>query len=175
MSQLLPHIEPEKLNELPLVDIAFEILKQSNHPQNFLDIMKQIAALRNMTEEEMMKIIAQVYTEVNIDGRFVCLGDNVWGLKRWYPMEAVEEAQESGKKKKMLIDDDFDYDDETDELDEEEEDSELLDDEYDEEDAALDDEPLDDDELLDDEDDLFEDDELGEEVPEGLDEENDDF
>jgi DNA-directed RNA polymerase subunit delta len=164
---------------MPMVDIAFEILKATNHPQNFHDLMKQIAALRNMTEAEMMKMIAQVYTEVNIDGRFVCLGDNVWGLKRWYPMEAVEEAQESGKKKKVLVDDDFDYEEETDELDEEyeeEDDLELLDvDEFDEDVAALDDEPLDDDELLDDEDDLFDDEELVEEEPEGLDEENDDF
>lgn len=163
-----------------MVDIAFEILKETNQPQNFRDLMNQIAALRNMSEEEMMKMIAQVYTEVNIDGRFVCLGDNIWGLKRWYPMETVEETHESGKKKKVPLDDDFDYDEEVEddlveEFDDEDE-IELLDDDDEFDDDDLDDEALDDEEILEEEDDIFdEDEEINDEAIEEIDEENDDF
>ncbi|UFJ40206.1 DNA-directed RNA polymerase subunit delta [Brevibacillus humidisoli] len=182
MSQLLQHIEPERLNEMAMVDIAFEILKETNHPQNFRDLMKQIAALRNMTEDEMMAMIAQIYTEVNIDGRFVCLGENTWGLKRWYPMETVEETHESGKKKKAAIDDDFDFEEDTeDDLVEEfdeDDDIEILDDEdFDEDDEDLDDEALDEDEeLIEDDEEMFEDeDEISDEETNETDEDKDDF
>ncbi len=169
MSQLLQNIDQEKLNEMAMVDIAFEILKEQNRPYNFRELMGEIAALRNMTEEQMMSMIAQVYTEVNIDGRFICLGDNTWGLKRWYPMETVEESQEGGgKKKKLVSDDDFDDDYELDEeLDEVyEEDDDLI--AYDDEEDFIDEDLDDDDEIEEDldEEELFEEDLVDEELEE---------
>ncbi len=157
LSQTLQHIDPEKLSEMAMVDIAYEILKGTNEPCNFRELMNEIAALRGMTDEQMMAMIAQVYTEINIDGRFICVGDNTWGLKRWYPTEAVEESQEGGKRKKILLDDDLDdYDDDLDEeLEEDFEDDDILeledDDEYDEADEDADDDLVDDEEIFDDE------------------------
>jgi len=138
VSQILAHLEREKLNEMALVDIAYEILRETNQTHNFRDLMDQLAELRGMNEEEKMAIIAQVYTEVNIDGRFVCLGDNNWGLKRWYPTDTVEETQEGGKKKKVILDDDFDDYEAEEELVEEYEEDEIAifeDDEFTEEDG----------------------------------------
>lgn len=163
MSQKLAHIDPEKLSEMALVDIAYEILRETNRTYNFRELMDELAELRGMTNEQVMSIIAQVYTEINIDGRFVCLGDNVWGLKRWYPTDTVEETQEGGvaKKKKVILDDDFDDFETEDELVEDYEEDEvvLFDDEDDfvDEDAALEEEldaELEED--LEDEEDLFE-------------------
>lgn len=37
-------------------------------------------------------MIAQLYTEINIDGRFICVGKSLWGLKRWYPTEQATDA-----------------------------------------------------------------------------------
>ncbi|WP_139491048.1 DNA-directed RNA polymerase subunit delta [Brevibacillus dissolubilis] len=173
MSQLLQHIEAERLSEMAMVDIAFEILRETNRPYNFRELMDQIAALRNMNEEQMMKIIAQVYTEVNIDGRFVCIGENTWGLKRWYSTEAVEETQEGGvKKKKVVIDDDFDddYDMEEEDVFEEEDDIAAFDEDAD----FLDEEEIvDEDEIDEEEEDLGEEEELfeDEEEEEQLDDE----
>ncbi len=172
MSQILQHIEPEKLQEMAMVDIAFEILREANRPYNFRELMEEIAALRGMTHEQMMAMIAQVYTEVNIDGRFVCVGENTWGLKRWYPTDTVEESHEGGKKKKLVLDDDFEDDYELDEELVEEEDVLAA---YEDEEVFIDEEELDED-LVDDEE-LFEDDEelIEEELDEEIDEENDGF
>jgi DNA-directed RNA polymerase subunit delta len=183
VSQLLAHIEPEKLSEMALVDIAYEILRETNRPYNFRELMDELAALRGLSEEQKMAMIAQVYTEVNIDGRFVCLGDNTWGLKRWYPTDTVEETQEGGKKKKIILDDDFDDDFELEEeLVEEyeedvipifEDDEEFLDETglEDELDADLEDAE----ELVDDEE-LFEEEVIeDEETVDPVDDENDDF
>ena len=161
MSQLLQNIDQEKLYEMAMVDIAYEVLREQNRPYNFRELMGEIAALRNMKEEQVMSMIAQIYTEVNIDGRFVCLGENTWGLKRWYPTETVEESQEGGKKKKIItddFDDDFDMDDELEEVFEEEDDLVVF----------GDDEEFLDDEVSEDED---EDDDLEEELAEELEEE----
>lgn len=146
MSQLLKHIEAERLSEMAMVDIAYEILRETNRSFNFRELMEEISALRGLTTEQTMSLIAQVYTEVNIDGRFVCIGENNWGLKRWYPTETIEETQEGGgKKKKVVLDDDFDdYDmeeeiveefEEEDASFEEVEEEDFLDDEFDEDEA----------------------------------------
>jgi DNA-directed RNA polymerase subunit delta len=183
VSQLLAHIEPEKLSEMALVDIAYEILRETNRPYNFRELMDELAALRGLSEEQKMAMIAQVYTEVNIDGRFVCLGDNTWGLKRWYPTDTVEETQEGGKKKKIILDDDFDDDYELEEelVEEYEEDDIAI---FEDEEEFLDDADLDDDldADLDDEEELVEDEELfeeevmeDEETDEPVEDENDDF
>ncbi|MGQ7277663.1 DNA-directed RNA polymerase subunit delta [Brevibacillus thermoruber] len=182
MSQLLAHMDREKMSEMALVDIAYEILRETNRPYNFRELMDELAALRGMTEEQKMAIIAQVYTEINIDGRFVCLGDNTWGLKRWYPTDAVEETQEGGKKKKVLLDDDFDdYEIEEDIVEEFEEDEIAIfeDDEEFLDDAALDDDldpELDDEEEIVEDEDLFEDEDVdNEDAIVEVDEDTEDF
>jgi DNA-directed RNA polymerase subunit delta len=183
VSQLLAHIEPEKLSEMALVDIAYEILRETNRPYHFRELMDELAALRGLSEEKKMAMIAQVYTEVNIDGRFVCLGDNTWGLKRWYPTDTVEETQEGGKKKKIILDDDFDddYELEEDLVEEYEEDVIAIfeDDEEFLDDAELEDEldaGLDDVEELVDEEEIFEEEVIeDEETDDHVEDENDEF
>lgn len=171
VSRLLAQIDSERLSEMALVDIAYEILRETNRTYNFRELMDELVVLRNMTHEQLMAIIAQVYTEINIDGRFVCLGDNIWGLKRWYPTETVEETQEGGvsKKKKAVIEDDFDdYDSDEDSVEEYEDDDVVIfedDDEFVDEEAEIEEE-VDaeiEDEELEDEEEMFEEDELVEE------------
>jgi len=172
VSQLFAHIDSEKLSEMALVDIAYEILRKTNRTYNFRELMDELVTLRKMTNEQLMAIIAQVYTEINIDGRFVCLGDNVWGLKRWYPTDTVEETQEGGgtKKKKVVLDDDFDdYDAEDEGVEEFEEDDIVIfeeEEDFVDEDAEIEEEEIDgeiDEEEIEEEEEMFEDEELEDE------------
>jgi len=172
VSQLFAHIDSEKLSEMALVDIAYEILRKTNRTYNFRELMDELVAVRKMTNEQLMAIIAQVYTEINIDGRFVCLGDNVWGLKRWYPTDTVEETQEGGgtKKKKVVLDDDFDdYDAEDEGVEEFEEDDIVIfeeEEDFVDEDAEIEEEEIDgeiDEEEIEEEEEMFEDEELEDE------------
>ncbi|WP_301170352.1 DNA-directed RNA polymerase subunit delta [Brevibacillus nitrificans] len=184
MSQLFAHVDSEKLSEMALVDIAYEILRQTNRTYNFRELMDELVAVRKMTKEQLMAIIAQVYTEINIDGRFVCLGDNIWGLKRWYPTDTVEETQEGGgtKKKKVILDDDFDdYDTEDDIVEEFEEDDVVIfedDEDFVDEDAEIEEDEIeaeiDEEELDEEEEELFEDEEAeDEELEDDAEEEED--
>ncbi len=105
-------LDPEKIREMPMVDLAFEVLKASNTPFYYRDLMNEVAKQRGFTEEQINEVIAQLYTEINIDGRFACVGNNVWGLKRWYPVERdAESVSGSGKRPRIINDDDDDDED----------------------------------------------------------------
>ncbi len=141
-----------QLSEMPLVEIAFEVLISANEPFYYRDLMAQVAELRHMTQADIDEMIARLYTDINIDGRFLCIGDNVWGLKRWYP---VERAGDKSSGKRFFRKDVLDFDDDDDGILPEEE--ELLEDdsefEFVDEEVETEAEPLleDDLELLDEE------------------------
>lgn len=177
------NIDQERALEIPMVDLAFMVLKAANTPYYYRDLMKEVAKLRGMSEEQSQEAIAELYTEINIDGRFACVGTNLWGLKRWYPIERSEDPVGSAKRPRIINDDvedddfsdevekkfsadndGFDSVDDEDELfTDEDEDIEEEDIEDVEDDTIIDDEEIDedlvDDELSDDEEEQDEEDE----------------
>lgn len=167
-----------EIQQMPLVELAYEILKVKKEPMYFRDIMKEIQELRSLSEDEVNEVIARVFTEINIDGRFICIGQNVWGLNRWYPTDKVADRL-SGKKFVRKTgdafgdddDDDDEYEDDTDDIadttadDEDFDKTSSDDDDVDDFDAASDD-----DDSVEDED--YEDDSLYDEEEEEDDEED---
>nr|WP_206703950.1 MULTISPECIES: DNA-directed RNA polymerase subunit delta [Paenibacillus] len=101
-----------------MVDLAFMVLKAANTPYYYRDLMNEVAKLRGLSDEEINDVIAQLYTEINIDGRFACVGTNLWGLKRWYPVDKSEDALTGAKRPRIINDED---DDDEDDYHEEEE------------------------------------------------------
>jgi DNA-directed RNA polymerase subunit delta len=150
-------IDKEKVKEIPLVDLAFMVLKAANTPYYYLDLMNEVAKQRGMTDEEIGEYIAQLYTEINIDGRFACVGTSLWGLKRWYPVAGNEDAV-AGTNRPRIINDEDDDDLEDEDFGEEEDNYSAdgdFDDSNDDQDEDEDDE---------DEDDIFDEDDSEEEV-----------
>ena len=162
----LKQVTQEELQEMSLIEIAFELLKEKKQPVSFKELMDEITELRGLTEDEVRVRIAQFYTDLNIDGRFMTIGENRWGLRVWYPVDQTEEEHVTAvkpkkKKAKKVVDEDEDLDiEEYDELEEEELDYDDVDDDFDDEDD--DDDLLDDDideDVEEDDEDLIEDDE----------------
>lgn len=162
----LNQVTQEELQEMSLIEIAFELLKEKKQAVTFKELMDEITELRGLTEDEVRARIAQFYTDLNIDGRFMTIGENRWGLRVWYPVDQTEEEHVTAvkpkkKKAKKVVDEDEDLDiEEYDELEEEELDYDDVDDDFDDEDD--DDDLLEDDideDLEDDDEDLLEDDE----------------
>jgi len=100
----------EKAREMPMVDLAFEILKATNEPSYYRDLMQEIAKIKSFSDDEVMQVIAQLYTEINIDGRFACVGKNLWGLKRWYPVDKSEDGIGNTQRPRIINDEDDDED-----------------------------------------------------------------
>ncbi|MEH7222204.1 DNA-directed RNA polymerase subunit delta [Bacillus sp. JJ1566] len=167
----LNQYSPEQIKEMSMLEVAYEIFLGRKDAITFNELVDEIAKILELSEEELRSKISQFYTDINIDGRFITLGDNRWGLRTWYPYEQIDEEvthTEKPKKKKKskkkkdedddligfddLDEDDLDFDEDFDEEDEDvddiedEEEDEDFDDIEDDEDFEDDDE-----ELLDDE------------------------
>jgi len=156
---------PEELKECSMIEVVHSVLGDKKQATTFNELVQEIAQVLGLSQEQVNAKIAQFYTDLNIDGRFINLGENRWGLRSWYPYEQIDEEilpQPKPKKKRKVEEDGFDDYIEEDEDDfddadviEEEDDVEDLDKVLEEEDG--DDDDLDD---LDEDDDDFAEEEL---------------
>ncbi|RXJ02725.1 DNA-directed RNA polymerase subunit delta [Anaerobacillus alkaliphilus] len=162
---------PEEISEMSMVEIAYELMRNEKQPFAFGDLVKRVAEIKGLSEEYVSERISYLYADLNIDGRFIALGENRWGLRTWYPYEQADEevTQTVRRKKKKAEDDedleielDEDFDDLDGDLDDEYEDLEdelddLVSEENEEEDFDLDLDEEEDVDADDSEDDLDED------------------
>ncbi|WP_309475255.1 DNA-directed RNA polymerase subunit delta [Bacillus sp. 03113] len=163
-----------ELQEMSLIELAFELLESKKQGIPFKEILDELTKILGLSEEEVRAKISQFYTDLNLDGRFLALGENTWGLRVWYPIDQIEEEvvaiskpKRKKGKKKDLEEEDYDLEEDFDDLDEfdDNEDEEDLEDESDiEVDDVLEDD-------LDDTDDEIEEDVIDEEFE--IDEEDD--
>lgn len=147
---------------MPLIDVAYHYVKEQKQPLAFSELMNGLQQTLGLSQQEITKKISQFYTELNVDGRFLSLGENRWALRSWYPTDKVAEEvtpiTKPKKKKKKKVEDDFDdydelveeeYSDEDDIDDDDEEDIDEEADEFADYDNVddVDDEALDEDEI----------------------------
>jgi DNA-directed RNA polymerase subunit delta len=158
----LAQYSKEELKEFSLMEMAYEYLKNSKQPIAFHELVEEIKKASGASDEEIRSRLAQFYTDINVDGRFLSLGGNRWGLRVWYPVDTAEEEvvavvkPKKKKAKKVVDEDDIEDFDEVDEIEDDFDD-------FDDEDDLLDDEDdididEDDDLDLDDDDEVIEDD-----------------
>lgn len=149
---LIKSYSKEEIVEMAMVEIAFEILKEEKQTVPFYELVQRIKDMKGLSDAAVERRLSHFYTDMNIDGRFVSLGDNKWGLKAWYPIESSEEElgnTNKPTKRKKAVADDNDFDD-YDEDFEEDFDALDVDDEFakassDEDDGDEDEEELDED------------------------------
>ncbi|MFY4775272.1 DNA-directed RNA polymerase subunit delta [Metabacillus sp. RGM 3146] len=178
----LTKYSPEQIKEMAMVELAFDLLTEKKQPVTFKELLEEIKSMLELTDKQVEEKIAQFYTDLNIDGRFLALQDAMWGLRKWYPYDQIEEdiaptvkpKKKKGKKaaaKEELDEEDFDEVEEDldfDELDdfdddaEEEAEDDIDADDADEEDEDLAEEEFDLDEDLDTDDDEEDDEDLDE-------------
>ena len=166
-------------SELSMIEVAHEILEEKGDTMAFVDLANEIQNYLGKSDEEIRERLPQFYTDLNVDGSFISLGDNVWGLRAWYPYDSVdeevnhpedeEEVPRRKKRKKVnaFLADVADDDDVIDYNDDDPEDDDFGDVEEEDETAAASDDDADDDDD-DDSDDNFGNDEvaggIGEEI-----------
>ena len=175
----------DELKETSWIEIAFELLQEKKQAVSFEELVTDVLKLLKLDKNEVSEKMLQFYTDLNLDGRFLGIGDNRWGLRVWYPVDQAEEdtvtpIKPRKKKAKKVVEEEIDGFDDIEEEDvfddfDDEDDDDLLDDDDDFDDDD-EDEDFDDDDIIDDEDELEidEDDELDDEdEDEDLDEEKD--
>lgn len=148
-------LEGVEKNELSMIEVAYALLEQKNEVIEFNQLLEQIQAYLELSDEVLEARMARFYTDLNIDGRFISLGENRWGLRSWYPIDSIDEEiissideedfKKPRKKRKKVnafgSDEELDYNDDDPEDDTDLDDDDIEDD--DDLDLALSDDDLD--------------------------------
>ncbi|NAM81772.1 DNA-directed RNA polymerase subunit delta [Staphylococcus epidermidis] len=115
----------EMVDEKSFIDMAYTLLNDKQTTMNLYDIIDEFKCLGGYEYEDIENRIVQFYTDLNTDGRFLNVGENLWGLRDWYSVDDIEEKiaptiqkfdilddeDEEDQNLKLLGDDDADEDD----------------------------------------------------------------
>lgn len=74
---------------MSVADLAHAILKSKGVPLFFRDLIEQIMAIKPIPGKDKERIMAGIHTDLNLDGRFIHVGQGVWGLREWTPDKGV--------------------------------------------------------------------------------------
>lgn len=96
----LKEYSQEQLKQMSLVELAYEIFRDSKTPITFSELIDEMVRLQGIQKSDLDDRLAQFYTDLNIDGRFISLGDQRWGLRSWYPVDQIEEEVQPAVKTK---------------------------------------------------------------------------
>ncbi|EXJ24026.1 DNA-directed RNA polymerase delta subunit [Alkalibacterium sp. AK22] len=103
-------------NELAMVEVAHAILETTGEVMEFNDLLSEVADYLKLDDASLEQEMVQFYTDLNVEGRFISLGDNRWGLRSWYPIDSIdeeithdndEEDEKPRRRKRKLMGEDF--------------------------------------------------------------------
>jgi len=101
----------EQVQKMSMIEVANIILTEQKKELNFIDLFNLVAEHKQFTEAQKDDLLARFYTDLNVDGRFATIGSNVWGLKRWYPVDQTsEKVLTEARKRQMEDEEDYDED-----------------------------------------------------------------
>ncbi len=84
-------LEGQKIDELSMIEVAHAILEQNGKELTFAEILNAVQDYLKKSDDEIKSSIARFYAEMNIDGSFIPLGNNVWALRSWYAIDEIDE------------------------------------------------------------------------------------
>lgn len=74
-----------------MIEVARAILEDNGKRMAFADIVNAVQKYLNKSDEEIRERLPQFYTDMNTDGEFISMGENVLALRSWFPYESVDE------------------------------------------------------------------------------------
>ena len=78
-------------NELSMIEVAHEIFETTGEVLDFDDLLLRVQEYLGLSKKELDSKMTRFYTNLNVDGSFISLGDNRWGLRSWYPIDSIDE------------------------------------------------------------------------------------
>lgn len=72
-----------------MVDVAYEKLDKVKNSMAFVDLWKKVCKKLLFNEQQNEDNIAQFYTDLSLDDRFVCVKNNKWDLRLRHTYEEV--------------------------------------------------------------------------------------
>lgn len=115
----------EMVDEHSFIEMAYILLTENGKETNLYDMIDEFKSLGNYNDSEIENRILQFYTDLNTDGRFLSVGENIWGLRDWYSVDDIEEKIAPTIQKFNVLDEDDEADSEISLLGEEDKTKEL--------------------------------------------------
>lgn len=92
-----------------MIDVAYELMSTKKKPVVFIKIWEEVSQMMGFTQQQEEDNIAQFYSDLSLDDRFVNVGENKWDLRERHTYhEVVVDTEE------LIIDEDGDEDDDYD-------------------------------------------------------------
>jgi|SRR5690625_3326452 len=92
----------EQIKKMSMIELANIVLADEKKELNFLDLFQKVSEHKGFTKKQQDELLGRFYTDLNVDGRFTTLGSNLWGLKRWYPVDQTSEKALAESRKRDL-------------------------------------------------------------------------
>lgn len=102
----------EMVDEHSFIEMAYILLTENGKETNLYDMIDEFKSLGNYNDSEIENRILQFYTDLNTDGRFLSVGENIWGLRDWYSVDDIEEKIAPTIQKFNVLDEDDEADSE---------------------------------------------------------------
>lgn len=103
-----------------MIEVARAILEERGRDNEmyFNDLVNEIQNYLEKSNSEIRAALPIFYSDLNVDGSFIPLGDNKWGLRSWYAIDEIdeevitlEEDEDAPKRKKKRVNAFMDGDD----------------------------------------------------------------
>ena len=110
----------QEKSELSMIEVARAILEERGRGDEmyFNVLVNEIQNYLEKSNSEIRAALPIFYSDLNVDGSFIPLGDNKWGLRSWYAIDEIdeevitlEEDDDAPKRKKKRVNAFMDGDD----------------------------------------------------------------
>ncbi|MEG3297056.1 DNA-directed RNA polymerase subunit delta [Streptococcus suis] len=111
----------QEKSELSMIEVARAILEERGRDNEmyFNDLVNEIQNYLEKSNSEIRAALPTFYSDLNVDGSFIPLGENKWGLRSWYAIDEIDEEvitleeddEDSPKRKKKRVNAFMDGDD----------------------------------------------------------------
>ena len=81
----------QDLSELSMIEVAHAMLEEKSKEIDFNVLVNDIQDYLGKSDSEIRDRLSRFYTELNTDGSFIPLGNNVWALRSWYAIDEIDE------------------------------------------------------------------------------------
>lgn len=88
----LKQFEDKHIDEIAMIEVAKAVLEHKGEVMTFADILEEVSKFLKISKKELERRTPQFYTDINVDGEFISLGENSWGLRTWYPVDSIDEV-----------------------------------------------------------------------------------
>ncbi len=88
---------------VPMVDIAFDLMQKKKKEIEFPRLWEEVTQIKGLSQSQADDLIADFYSDMSLDDRFVILKDNKWDLRSRHKFEDVVIDTEA-----IMVDDDDD-------------------------------------------------------------------